>query len=263
MATNQAVLADAFYLLKAEMGPFVQERVQRLDNPVYRQFIDEHPQFRGKPVSDWGVDGLIKLTRRMWNSLFGPALGIPKICIVDLLRYRNKWAHQDPLSDDDTGAALALVARLLTVVSPTGTAGHEIERIRSTLQQRKRVGGPKHPAAGRGSKYNPFWESRIEELLSALERAVGGQNVDLNVTAITRLSEKKSWSGSVRVRDCEILAGKGDMAAHAKALGRVLAESGALSEWPNRVFRLSVNRTGERLSVRLDTSRLAGRDPVA
>ena len=43
MATNQALLADAFYLLRAEMGPFVEARVQYLDSLVYRQFVDEHP----------------------------------------------------------------------------------------------------------------------------------------------------------------------------------------------------------------------------
>lgn len=244
------------------MEPFVQERVQLLDDSVCRRFVDEYPWYRGKPVTEWGVDGLLKLMQRTWGPLFRQ-LNFPKSCIVRLLYYRNKWAHQDPLTDDDTSAALDLIARLLTVVSPTGVGAAEIERIRSTLQQRKRVGGPKHPAEGRHrSMYGPFWESRIEELLSALERAVHGQDVDLDVTAITRLSGKKSWNGSVRVRDCEVLAGKGDMAAHAKALGRVLAESGALSEWPNRVFRLSVNGTGERLSVRLDTSRRAGSDPV-
>ena len=262
MATNQALFADALYLLKAEMGPFVQNRVQHLGDSVCRRFVDEHPQFRGKPVTDWGVDGLLKLMRRMWDSVFRP-LDIPKICIVDLLRYRNKWAHQDPLSDDDIGAALDLVARMLKVVSSSGPAADEIERIRSTLRQRERVRARKHPPAPQAGKYRFFWESRIEELLSALEKAVRGEDVALDVAAVTQLGRRQSWAGSVRVRDCEILAGKGEMAAHAKALGRVLAASGALSEWPNTVFRLAINRGGELLSVRLDAPGLVASDRVS
>ena len=87
MATNQALFADALYLLQAEMGPFVKDKVQHLDSSVCRQFVDEYPQFRGKPVTDWGVDGLLKLMRRTWNNLFAPALGIPRECISKLLLY--------------------------------------------------------------------------------------------------------------------------------------------------------------------------------
>ncbi len=88
--TNQAVLADAFYLLTAELGPFVEKQARHhLGKPSDWQFVYEHSRFRDKPVADWGVDGLIKLMRTMWDSLFGPALGVREFCIVDLLRYRN------------------------------------------------------------------------------------------------------------------------------------------------------------------------------
>ncbi len=95
----------------------------------------------------------------------------------------------------------------------------EVERISGALQQRERVGGPSSAAVASRSKYRRFWESRFEELVSALERAVRGEDVPLDVAAIRSIGSRKSWYGTVRVRDCEVLEGKGDLAAHTKALG--------------------------------------------
>lgn len=253
MATNQALLADALYLLQVDLGLFVYRTVRHVGDSVWQRFVDQNPHLRVRPVTEWGVDDLLKLIRRRWDNLFDPVLGIPEKRIVDLLHCRNKWAHQDPLSDEEVGDALDVVVRLLAVVSPAGPAGVEVERVRRKLRQRERISRQERPAARQAGQYGPYWESLFEELLSALEAAVRGEKVEpVNVAAVKECGNRKSWYGSVRVRDCEVLAGQSTMAAHAKALGRVLAESGALSKWPDTVFRLTVNARGDTLSVKVD-----------
>lgn len=67
-----------------------------------------------------------------WNEVFRQTLGHAERSLVSELReYRNKGAHQEPFSGDDTYRTLDSVGRLLTAVS--APQAEEIEKMKSEL----------------------------------------------------------------------------------------------------------------------------------
>jgi hypothetical protein len=71
-----------------------------------------------KPLVQWDAAGLLKLMWEAWNDVFGRTLGRAGRSLVQELRdWRNKWAHQEPFSSDDTDRALDSMGRLLASVS--------------------------------------------------------------------------------------------------------------------------------------------------
>jgi hypothetical protein len=120
--TNQERIAKALELLKSGLGPFVEREIQsalrkNLQIPAVRTFADD-PMARDKPIPLWDAALLLKLMWESWNEVFRATLGPAERGLVGEIRgYRNRWAHQEPFTSDDTDRALDSVARLLTAVS--------------------------------------------------------------------------------------------------------------------------------------------------
>jgi hypothetical protein len=123
--TNQERVGKAMDLLRAGLAPFVEREVQssvkagtvRMD--AVRRFADD-PMLGNKPIAQWDVAGLLKLMWETWNDVFGRTLGRAERSLVQELRdWRNKWAHQEPFSSDDTDRALDSMSRPVT--KPHGT----------------------------------------------------------------------------------------------------------------------------------------------
>jgi predicted AAA+ superfamily ATPase len=120
--TNQERIAKALELLKSGLGPFVEREIQsalrkNLQIPAVRAFADD-PMARDKPIPLWDAALLLKLMWESWNEVFRATLGPAERGLVGEIRgYRNRWAHQEPFTSDDTDRALDSVARLLTAVS--------------------------------------------------------------------------------------------------------------------------------------------------
>ncbi len=75
---------------------------------------------------------LLRLMWESWNEVFRLPLGYTERSLVSELReYRNKWAHQEPFSGDDTYRALDSAGRLLTAVS--APQADEIEKMKMEL----------------------------------------------------------------------------------------------------------------------------------
>jgi predicted AAA+ superfamily ATPase len=69
-----------------------------------------------------------------WNVLFRKTLGQAERTLVSELRdVRNRWAHQNPFSGDDTDRALDSMARLLTAVS--APQADEIGKMKMELRR--------------------------------------------------------------------------------------------------------------------------------
>ena len=154
-ATNHERVGRAMKLLRAGLAPFVEreviERVKaravRMD--TIRRFAED-PALADRPMADWDASGLLRLMWETWNDVFRHTLGFTERSLVSELRtWRNKWAHQERFSSDDTGRALDSAERLLTAVSAP-QAG-EVAKSKMELRRRvfdEQVRGERRRAAG-------------------------------------------------------------------------------------------------------------------
>src|SRR5690606_10809846 len=87
-----------------------------------------------KPIAQWDAAGLLKLMWETWNDVFGRTLGRAERSLVSELRdVRNKWAHQEPFSSDDTDRALDSMNRLLAAVS--SPQADDVNRMKMELRR--------------------------------------------------------------------------------------------------------------------------------
>lgn len=162
--SNQERVGKAMELLRAGLAPFVEREFKNLHQA---QAADAALRYLGgdrtvakKPLADWDVAALLRLMWEAWNDVFGKTLGRAERSLLQELRdWRNKWAHQEPLSSDDADRALDSMARLLTAVS--APQADEVGRMKMELRreifdqqlrnEKKRVGGSLIEAAATGT----------------------------------------------------------------------------------------------------------------
>ena len=135
--TNHERVGKSLELLKAGLGPFVDREVKgalesrRLDAFKLRDYSGDRV-LANKPTSEWDVAALLKLMWETWNDVFRTILGRAERSLVSEIReHRNKWAHQESFSSDDTYRALDSVGRLLAAVS--APQSDELERLKMEL----------------------------------------------------------------------------------------------------------------------------------
>jgi len=162
--TNHERVGKALELLRAGLGPFVEREVQHalkqgfLGPEVLSRFMDD-PLLAQKGIASWDVAALLKLMWETWNEVFRHTLGYTERSLVSELRdWRNKWAHQEPFSSDDTYRVLDSAARLLTAISAPQAA--DLERMKMELlrvrfdeqvrNERRKAGGSLIEMAVRG-----------------------------------------------------------------------------------------------------------------
>ncbi len=145
-------------LLRAGLAPFVHREVMaRSKADTMKRFADD-PKLIGKPVSEWDAAGLLKLMGANWNEVFRDTLGYTERSLVSELRdWRNKWAHQERFSSDDTDRALDSAERLLTAISApqadaVGQMKTALRRLvfeeQARTEQRRRASATIESAAG-------------------------------------------------------------------------------------------------------------------
>jgi predicted AAA+ superfamily ATPase len=137
--TNHDRVGKALELLRAGLAPFVE-----------REFLAQHGKYWITTVTagwrdevTWRNDDdnphldvalLLRLMWDQWNDTFRRTLGFAERSLVSELREcRNKWAHQEAFSGDDTYRALDSAERLLTAIS--APQADEIEKLRKELQR--------------------------------------------------------------------------------------------------------------------------------
>jgi len=134
--TNHERVGKALELLKDGLASFV----EREFNSVHGDKASKQIELRlgddrinaGKPISQWDAATLLKLMWESWNDVFRRTLGPAERSLVNELRgHRNKWAHQEAFSGDDTYRALDSAGRLLTAVS--APQANDIEKMKTEL----------------------------------------------------------------------------------------------------------------------------------
>lgn len=139
MATaNHERVSKALELLKRGLGPFVQ---QEFTNTYKDGAMTEASKIitfdslnTKKPIMEWDVSVLLKLMWDSWHNVFRNILGQPVRNLVSELRdHRNRWAHQEYFSTDDTYRVLDSTGRLLTAISASQV--NEIEKMKTELRR--------------------------------------------------------------------------------------------------------------------------------
>lgn len=138
--TNNERVGKALELLQAGLAPFVEREVQEaIQNKkltaIKLNDFSTDPKYKHKPIAEWDVSGLLILMWDAWNDVFREVLGFQERSLVSELReWRNKWAHQEKFSSDDTYRVLDSIERLLTAISATQV--DEVRSLRLDLQRR-------------------------------------------------------------------------------------------------------------------------------
>jgi len=134
--TNHERVGKMLDLLRNGLGPFAEREFRNLYQEKaieeISQFISDDRVDTSKPMDAWDVSILLKLIWDSWNSVFRLTLGHSERSLVSELRNcRNKWAHQEAFTSDDTYRAMDSAGRLLTAVS--APQANEIERMKMEL----------------------------------------------------------------------------------------------------------------------------------
>ena len=136
--SNQERVGKAMELLRAGLAPFAEREFKHLHQAQASvealRYLGEDRTVGKKPLAEWDVAALLKLTWEAWNEVFGKTLGRAERSLVQELRdWRNKWAHQEPFSSDDADRALDSMARLLTAVS--APQADEVAKMKMELRR--------------------------------------------------------------------------------------------------------------------------------
>ncbi|MFN0071171.1 MAG: Swt1 family HEPN domain-containing protein [Chloroflexota bacterium] len=134
--TNHERVGKSLELLRDGLHPFVERELRNEygDGALLRaaQFVDDQRLDPNRSFSEWDVAVLLRLMWEAWNAVFRQTLGHAERSLVSELREtRNRWAHQNSFSSDDTYRALDSTERLLTAISAPQAA--EIAKMKTEL----------------------------------------------------------------------------------------------------------------------------------
>lgn len=153
--TNRDRVAKALELLNQGLFPFLEREMK---SNLGDSWIDaatesmraEHMQVKEVGPVKWDTQAILAVMWNHWNTVFKKTLGHADRALVSELRdIRNRWAHQEPFSTDDSYRALDSVGRLLTAVSATQAS--DIESMKMELLRLRfdeQVRGEKRKTAG-------------------------------------------------------------------------------------------------------------------
>ncbi len=152
--TNKDRISKAMDLLRHGLAPFVDREFTNLhgekSESIARSYLRDDRTMARKPLADWDMAAILKLMVDSWRDVFSRTLGHAERSLVsELLDWRNKWAHQEPFSSDDTDRALDSAARLLTAISApeadeVGKMKVELRRViydEQVRAEKRKVGG--------------------------------------------------------------------------------------------------------------------------
>ncbi|MHB1344134.1 MAG: Swt1 family HEPN domain-containing protein [Thermoleophilia bacterium] len=153
--TNHERVGKALDLLKEGLQPFIERELQAQHGTYWITTVTSGwrndvnwDDTTDQPHFDAAL--LLRLMWEQWNETFRRTLGHAERSLVSELReHRNKWAHQQAFSGDDTYRALDSAGRLLSAVS--APQADEIEKMKSELLRLRfdeQVRGEKRKGAG-------------------------------------------------------------------------------------------------------------------
>lgn len=137
--SNRQYIFDALELLPESLKPFVETRLSASVSGHWqgtvRDRVDSLRVSNGE--IEWDLPGLLKAMMSFWGDAFKAVLGATERAYVsEILEIRNRFAHDNPFSYDDTERALDTVKRLLESVS-AGEAAEKVSTMRTAVLRRR------------------------------------------------------------------------------------------------------------------------------
>jgi predicted AAA+ superfamily ATPase len=136
--TNHERVGKALDLLKDGLQPFLEREMKAQHAQLWFEQVKASVRetqsnlFGTADKPRWDAAALLGVMWNQWQIVFRKTLGQAERSLVSELRdVRNKWAHQNPFSGDDTYRALDSAARLLTAVS--APQAEDVERMKMEL----------------------------------------------------------------------------------------------------------------------------------
>ena len=234
--TNYERVGRAMELLRLGLAPFVERELGNVvpdPQGLARSYFQDDPMAQ-KPLAEWDASLLLRLMWDAWNSTFKQVLGFSERSLVSELRtFRNRWAHQEKFSSDDTDRALDSAARLLTAVSAP-----EADELNKMKMELRRI--------------------VYDEQVRSEKRRAGGSLVEAAPGVL------KPWRAVVEPHD-DVASGRYQQAEFAADLWQVHQGEGA-SEYrdPREFFRRTFLTDSLRRLLAGGAERLSGKggDPV-
>lgn len=137
--SNRQYIFDALELLPESLKPFVETRLAASVSGHWqgavRERVDSLRVSNGE--IEWDLPGLLKAMMSFWGDAFKAVLGpTERAYVSEILEIRNRFAHDNPFSYDDTERALDTVKRLLESVS-AGETAEKVSTMRTAVLRRR------------------------------------------------------------------------------------------------------------------------------
>lgn len=142
MLTPREIIGVALDQLTAELTPVVERELHVAYGPEWRQAlrVESRNHLAIAPRFETGWDSLALLTTMWdhWNQAFRPHLSLFERSLVSELReFRNRWAHQSPLTEDDAYRVVDSVQRLLQATHAPEATLANLEQLKLDLLRSK------------------------------------------------------------------------------------------------------------------------------
>ena len=135
--SNHERIGKSLNLLKDGLRPFVEREMQTFYRSNWIEVVKEtfrDSRLGGNDDAMGDVAALLMLMDRHWGNVFRATLGRAERSLIhEIIDVRNRWAHQNPFSGDDTDRALDSIARLLNSVS--APEADEVNRMKMELRR--------------------------------------------------------------------------------------------------------------------------------
>ena len=120
---NLEEIGRALLVLNTALIPFVEGELRRVHGEQWYDVVTTREAHRSSRSGHWDTQTLLAVIWDQWNGVFGGKLGRAERTLVAELRdNRNKWAHQEEFSRDDTYRVIDTAERLLRAISAPETA---------------------------------------------------------------------------------------------------------------------------------------------
>ena len=211
MSRDSAEVVRALGLLREGLGPYVEREVGRFaTRDRIEKFISSIPlrkvrdKLRKEQIREWEVAVLLNLMHRLWDDVFARTLEPLELGFVNELRgWRNKSAHQEPMTPGDVERALDTAVWLLRAVKAE-TQASEIARL---WESRKPANAPTRSALARRSTGGSVPRSSVPTSKPPFHSASGSQADQIRQYALENYVEPWRESGdetlAIRAGDVE------------------------------------------------------------
>jgi DNA helicase-2/ATP-dependent DNA helicase PcrA len=166
---NNEQVGWALDVLNVGLRPYIANEMSRVKGERWADSI----QFRDgrRPSTTWDIQILLSVMWEHWNEVFGSKIGRNgRTLVAELRDTRNRWAHQEPFSEDDAYRALDTAERLLKSVSDE----HAL-KIAERKEQLIRARRPAPPPVQREQRENDSRQHEAEVSAQHVPGLVGTQ----------------------------------------------------------------------------------------